>query len=261
MHQRLQPFLDGVVLYLRKFWFLIFVPSVTAISHWLFEDAVTDQVKRLARAMHIPELVVHIFGLFVKYPVRSSAVATLIVFSAAVILTLVKQPSALTQAQPPKAKSTEAQPTMLSLMDTGFPNLNKLWGSPVIHFGDGASLPIKSALYFDLFTSGAKFLGFYIPSSARVLEACAVLANHAVELGDSLSNSGLALTCKKPGENPQTLSDLRYSGKVYLYHEDALTHKQMADVEEVFRHKQLTVILRGPDFLTQAWLAWKQKTL
>ncbi len=157
--------------------------------------------------------------------------------------------------------ATQLEPTLVSLMDTSFPNLNKLWGKPVLTFDDGATLQITSALYFDLFTSGAKFLGFHVPSSPRVLDACAAIAAHATELGDALGDGGLKVICKAPGENPQTLNDLRYSGKVYLYHDDALTHKQMADVEDIFKSQQLAVVLRGPDFLTPAWIAWKQKSL
>lgn len=165
--------------------------------------------------------------------------------------------------EPPNPVGKEAEepePTLLSLMDTSFPKLNKLWGKPILTFEDGSSLQITSALYFDLFTSGAKFLGFHVPCSPRVLDACSAIAERATELGDALGNGGLKVICKVPGENPQTISDLRYSGKVYLYHDDALTHKQMADVEDMFRSQQLAGVLRGPDFLTQAWIAWKQKT-
>ena len=152
----------------------------------------------------------------------------------------------------------DAEPTLISLMDTSFPNFTKLWGKPVFQFKDGTSLQVTSALYFDLFTSGAKFLGFHVPSSDHTLEICALLAVHAIELGDSLSNGGLSIICKVPGENPQTVHDLRYSGKVYLYHDDVFTHKQMAEVEDIFKVQKLNVVLRGPDFLTEAWLRWKQ---
>lgn len=170
-------------------------------------------------------------------------------------------------SEPPKqapvsdrVSAQEAEPTLISLMDTSFPSLNKLWGKPELHFDDGTSLQIRSALYFDLFTSGSKFLGFYVPHSARTLEVFGILAAHAIELGDALGNGGLKIICKVPGDNPQTVSDLRYSGKVYLYHEEALTHRQMAEAEEIFKSHELSVVLRGPDFLATAWIAWKQKS-
>jgi hypothetical protein len=32
----------------------------------------------------------------------------------------------------------------------------------------------------------------------------------------------------------------------------------MAEAEDIFKAQELDVVLRGPDFLTQAWLSWKQ---
>ncbi len=75
----------------------------------------------------------------------------------------------------------DAEPTLISLMDTSFPSFTKLWGKPVFHFEDGSSLQITSALYFDLFTSAAKFLGFHVPRSDHTLEICALLAIMSVK--------------------------------------------------------------------------------
>jgi len=91
------------------------------------------------------------------------------------------------------------------------------------------------------------------------MEACAILAADAVNLGNTLANGGLSISAKAPGENPQTVNSLTYSRKVYLFHEDALTHAQMAEVEKLFDQYQLSVVLRGPDFVTQAWLQWKRR--
>ena len=76
------------------------------------------------------------------------------------------------EEKPNNALPSEPEPTLLSLMDSSFPHLNKLWGKPIIQFEHGSSLQVTSALYFDLFTSGAKFLGFHIPKSSHALEAC-----------------------------------------------------------------------------------------
>lgn len=160
----------------------------------------------------------------------------------------------------PKKATEEKAPTLVSLMDTSFPRFNKFWGHPLIRFEDGSELQITSALYFDLFTSGTKFLGFHVPSSSRTMQVCSILAEKAIELGDALSNGGLQITSKAPGENPEKHTDLRYSGKVYLSHDDVLTHKQMGEVEEIFKGQQLNVVLRGPDFLSQAWMEWKKTT-
>jgi hypothetical protein len=34
----------------------------------------------------------------------------------------------------------------------------------------------------------------------------------------------------------------------------------MANIEDLFNNQKLNVGLRGPDFLAQAWVAWKEKS-
>lgn len=164
----------------------------------------------------------------------------------------------------PKKEETaapeEQQPTMESLMESGFPAaLMKLSGKPVITFPDNTSFEIRSKLYLD-FHSGSKFIGLYIPSSPRTCEICLVLASKVRELGDALQND-LRIISKFPGENPQDVKNFAYTGRVYLYHDDFLTHRQIADIEDQFRANHLEVILRGPDSLTAAFIAYKRRQI
>jgi hypothetical protein len=76
-----------------------------------------------------------------------------------------------------------------------------------------------------------------------------------------MTESGMLVKVTAPGENEQHLRDYGFTGKVYVYHDDRLTHKQMGQVEEAFQSLKLTPVLRGPDFLTAAWLEWKKQSL
>jgi pyrimidine deaminase RibD-like protein len=149
------------------------------------------------------------------------------------------------------------EPTLPLLMKRSFQRLHQLHGKPVLTFQDGTSLQIEDTLYLD-FDAGSRFIGFCVPASPRTFEICGLLAVHARQLGDELAR-GLSVTLKAPGENPQDINTLAYTGRVYLYHHDALTHRQVADVEDAFRKQGLNVVLRGPDYLTAAWLEWKRK--
>src|SRR5208283_5631956 len=59
--------------------------------------------------------------------------------------------------------------------------------------------------------------------------------------------------------NPQHVRNFTFTGKVYIHHVDRLTHEQMGYIENAFHAEKLEAVLRGPDFLTQAWIAWKEK--
>jgi Invertebrate-AID/APOBEC-deaminase len=156
------------------------------------------------------------------------------------------------------AQTTEQEPTLPLLMKKGFPALHQLHGKPVFTFEDGVSLQVEDTLYVD-FTAGSKFIGFYVPASPKTFEICGLLALHARQLGDELSQS-LLVVSKAPGENPQNINALVYTGRIYLYHQETLTHRQVADIEDAFQRQGLNVVLRGPDYLTTAWLEWKRTT-
>lgn len=150
------------------------------------------------------------------------------------------------------------EPTLSLLMNSDFPGLHKLHGKPVLQFADGESSEIEDVLYVD-FKAGSKFVGIYVPSSSKSIEILSSIALSAEHLGDELSKI-LHVVSKAPGENPQDISALVYTGRVYLYHQDHLTHRQIAEIEEAATKHSLTVVLRGPDYLTRAWLEWKRKS-
>jgi hypothetical protein len=150
------------------------------------------------------------------------------------------------------------EPTLSSLMNADFPSLMKLHGKPVLQFADGTSCEIEDVLYVD-FRSGSKFIGIYVPSSPKSLQVLLSTSDIARQLGDELAKD-LRVTSKMPGENPQDIATLTYTGRVYLYHQDHLTHRNIADIEDAFRKHNMDAVLRGPDFLTTAWIEWKRKS-
>lgn len=56
---------------------------------------------------------------------------------------------------------------------------------------------------------------------------------------------------KSIGEPKQALRDLTFSGRVFLYHETELSPRQVADLDDMFSSRGMSLILRGPDYLTQ----------
>jgi hypothetical protein len=170
----------------------------------------------------------------------------------------------LKQGLPPSPlPAEEPEPTLLSLMDTSFPRFNKKWQDGTVQINNGIFRPktivqVKTALYFEL-TSNATFLGFYVPSSPRTVAVCGVLAGRAREIARQMAETGLLVIVRSPGENPQEVRNYGFTGKVYIHHDDALTHQEMGNIEGIFHAHRLEVVLRGPDFLTTAWIAWKTK--
>jgi hypothetical protein len=152
----------------------------------------------------------------------------------------------------------EPEPTLLSLLVSSFPRFHTIGYDLPLQFDDGTVLTVRAVLYYEL-TSNATFLGVQIPSSPETLSACVVLAKQAREIAEHLPQAGVLITSTALGENPQHVRNFTFTGKVYIHHVDRLTHEQMGHIENAFHAQKLEVVLRGPDFLTQAWIAWKQK--
>ena len=169
--------------------------------------------------------------------------------------------AALVPHQPSHAigKAMEAikEPSLSSLMKADFSTLMKLHGKPTLAI-DGEAVEFEDILYAD-FGAGAKFPGFLIPSCPMAMQVALFVAEHAIKLGDALGSS-LQIISKLPGEHPQDLAKLKYTGKVFLYHQDFFSHRERGEIEEAFKKQNLEVVLRGPDYLTQAWLNWKRSS-
>jgi hypothetical protein len=160
---------------------------------------------------------------------------------------------------PPTPKPAPApEPTLPLLMNSDFPSLHKFHGKPLFNRADGTACQVEDVLYTD-FRAGSKFLGVYVPSSPDAAQIILFLAGRITELGDALSND-LQVTARMPGEKPRNVAILSYTGQVYVYHQDYLTARSIADIEDAFTAQGLNVVLRGPDFLASAWLDWKRKT-
>ncbi len=155
------------------------------------------------------------------------------------------------------AKSREPEPTLKSLMEGWLPNDARVFATPDVGFGDGFRLKIEDVLYLD-FPGGSKCTGFYIPTSPRTYDLAMALAPNARKLSDDLV-AQFKLTGKSPGENPQSVDSLVHTGRVFLYHDDFMTKRQEADVEEAFAKQKLEVVLRGSDYLTNALVEWSRR--
>ena len=156
------------------------------------------------------------------------------------------------------AVQSEPEPTLLSLLDRGFPNVGSLMKTSEITFQDETKVELKSRLFFE-FNHRARFLGFYLPTSPKTVEAIATLAMQTREIAEQIAKGGLNVIARNLDENPEEIASLTFTGKVYIHHEDRLTHRQIADAEDWFKAQNLVVVFRGPDFLMRARIAWKNK--
>src|SRR6266850_301315 len=153
-----------------------------------------------------------------------------------------------TQEAAPKPQQIEIpRLTLRQLFNTEFERTTKYGEEREVVFRSGIRVRVQSTIYMD-HDAKSSFLGFYIPASPRTYEVATMLAdnyNTTLEAGKQIS-----VTTTNPGEKIATSSkDLAFTGRMFLYHEDALDLQELATLETLYKSKNLSVQFRGPDYL------------
>lgn len=157
---------------------------------------------------------------------------------------------------PSATPSPTAPLTLEELFDTDFPYANIGRALPMGRNTNGpAEVVIKSRLFLD-FDARSEILSLYVPYQIDPNLAFTMargMASHVAEIVDPNSDVNKQveqhLSLSHPGESVKTpLSELRFSGRVYLYLENDPTDAQKALIESRYRSRDLVVEIRGLDW-------------
>ncbi len=134
--------------------------------------------------------------------------------------------------------------TLRQYFDTDFKHVLSGHRTRILGAPDG-NLEVVERLHFD-FNSNTTYISYFIPANAHPYDACLFLINNtdlALSLLDSFESAGGYI-----GEELMSTKDLKFSGRVFLYHENDLPQQQLHSLKEIGRHKNLSVQFRGPTF-------------
>jgi hypothetical protein len=111
----------------------------------------------------------------------------------------------------------------------------------------GKVISFEAQLYQD-FPARSKFLGVYFPrtSPEETFKDAALFAEFYQDFLKNLPESSSAFI----GEEMMLSKDLKFSGRVFIYHEDLLTLEQRASLEKLYKSKELSVQFRGFSYLS-----------
>jgi hypothetical protein len=149
--------------------------------------------------------------------------------------------------------------TIASLFEDDFPEFYRIRGD-VEHVTSKHRLktPLQSKLYLD-FGANSQFVGFYIPQGPYTYQDSEERAPaSSYEWALSLSSGAksplaLAKTFSKAEagfmDERTSISDLTFTGRVYIYYEDQFSPRQVADLTDRFKKNGYSLILRGLDYL------------
>lgn len=173
----------------------------------------------------------------------------------------VKSEQQLTKKYPAKTeehKDTEPEhPNFEKLFKSDFNNYMRQSGEDtfVTENKEGKrSLRVLHELCYD-FQGKSKFLGFYIPSSPDSYKLCVFLSEEYKKIINDLE-SKTEVTGGHVTEFSMTSGkDLVFTGRIYIYHEDSFSHQQLAELEQLYKSKGLSVLFRGTEYFIMMWKA------
>lgn len=149
--------------------------------------------------------------------------------------------------------------TLHDFFKTDFNNLLKASQSfkLVLKDKDKESINFEAQIYAD-FDSQSIFLGFYIPQSSHTYKICEALRDYKNILAE-LQTKQVAVEARSQGDRPVELKDLKFSGRVFVYHEYPLFASQIDELTALYKSNNLFPQFRGVDYVYARKNPLKQK--
>jgi hypothetical protein len=102
-------------------------------------------------------------------------------------------------------------------------------------------------IYFD-FRSNSKYLAFYVPQNNNALSIIRDLAKDYKPLISSVDGSVNFDTRALGNTSSVATRNYIFSGAIYVFHEDALSLKELSDLSDVFKNANATAQFYSTDF-------------
>lgn len=147
-----------------------------------------------------------------------------------------------------KQRITTSTKTLLDLFKNDFNNLLRGGQDFTLSNKDIGQITIKSQAYLD-FTSQTIFIGFYIPNTPHTYTICVYLSNNYNKALDITKNIMAEET--STGLQPVNTNELKFSGRVFLYHETPLLEEQRRELFALYKSKGLAPQFRDYQYVLE----------
>lgn len=236
--ERLVAYISGFVIIAALIGIAFFCPNPTAFQYTVF---------RITLAVGVGGFAAIIPGHFhIKWKGLIRAGSALGVFT----LVYLYNPAQLVvpaSEQRAQIKNEKHFSTLKDLFKNDFPNLLKVENKSIVKaIKSGQSVEVVNKVYSDD-SAGTKFIAFLVPSSPETFGICSFLPAQVQPALDSLSK-GIKVKSKNPGEPMIDHEAFPFSGRVFVYHEDYLSPKQIGQLTDQFEMQHFQVQFRGPDY-------------
>ena len=156
--------------------------------------------------------------------------------------------SAQIQSKDEKAQKTSPKKpelTLLYLFGNDFNNLLRSGQEATFVDEKGGKIIFKTKEFFD-FEAQSKFIGFYIPSSPYTFD---LLVNLPKVYQRFSSTDKVMVEAGAPGLQPVNIAELKFSGRVFIYHEYPILEAQKRELYSLYEKHGLAPQFRGSEYL------------
>jgi len=150
--------------------------------------------------------------------------------------------------------AVEARPkTLMEYFKSDFPNTLKAFVDISINVKGITHSNILMQAYWD-FESHSSFVGYFIPMSGDTPRIATALSDFPEKTLEHFKNQ-LEVESHNPGDNQGTaMRGLTFTKAVYIYHEQSLDIQQIAALDNLYKNKGLSLLLRGSSYSSTRWL-------
>ena len=109
-------------------------------------------------------------------------------------------------------------------------------------------IEVVSRVHLD-FDSNTKYISYYVPQTANVFDVCLSMIKkpeYALAL-----DKGVEVQGSSAGEEQSSSSELRFSGRIFIYTENELTKEQIGQLKVVATKLGTSIRMRGPKFVKE----------
>jgi TIR domain len=136
--------------------------------------------------------------------------------------------------------------TLREYFDTDFPavmNAASTLSLTIDPAGASVGYEVPARVHYD-FDSGTKYVSYFVSSGPRSAALCEGLLMNPQWIFDAVK--GLSVKTGFPGEQQVSASDLKFSGRIFIYTEDLLPEEQAMKILEMAKQRGFDVVMRTP---------------
>ena len=144
--------------------------------------------------------------------------------------------------------------TIKEHFENDFPEYMKIGNVATATHADGSPpAVIPWSVYYD-FPKQAKFISLFVPDCDTTFGDCKFLTEYIHEFLEKVEKD-VSTSELSPGDSdPIESKDVRFTGRVYIYHEGNLTVSEKGKLSDFYKERGMSVQLRGTDFAVAKWL-------